>query len=289
MKSWQWFLVFIFVAVGSSAIWIYLQIPSDKELKGCLTTKMYQVKLCPGGKDYVPLSAISSYLQKATIISEDAAFWTHQGFDWDQIEKSAKQNWEDGSYRRGGSTITQQLAKNMFLSKEKSLFRKGIEAMITMRMEKVLKKREILERYLNVVEFGKNIFGVKSAASFYFKKSAANLDLAESAFLVMLLPSPVKYSRSFQKKELTPFARKRLIHIISDLGQTGQVTPEESQSALSKVQDFFGVAVSATPSTPETEFLDEGDPVPTLGPPTNAPAAPVPPPEINDSDGAPVE
>ncbi|HWU44994.1 MAG TPA: biosynthetic peptidoglycan transglycosylase, partial [Bdellovibrio sp.] len=167
-------------------------------------------------------------------------FWNHHGFDWDSIEKNFREGWEKGVYKRGGSTITQQLAKNMFLNKDRTFFRKGLEALITDRIENTLSKREILERYLNVVEFGKNIYGVKKAAEYYFKKSPAELDVVESAFLAMILPNPTKYSNSYFKKELTPFARKRLNRIVGDLFQYNRITQEEYNIAMAKLENFLG-------------------------------------------------
>src|SRR6185312_15890726 len=181
-------IVFI-LAASVLAIWALSNIPSDKEIRGCMTTKLYHVPLCPSSKDYVHLSQISTYLQKSVVLSEDSTFWNNQGFDFQEMQNSFKQNIEKGKFARGGSTITQQLSKNLFLSKEKTLSRKLLEAIITIRIDKVLTKKEILERYLNVVQFGKNIYGVKHAADFYFKKSPEDLDLVESAFLTMLLPN----------------------------------------------------------------------------------------------------
>lgn len=252
MKKWflRSFLGGLFLIFGV-ALYIFPQIPSDREIKGCLVTRMYHVKLCPGSNDYVPLKSISPAMQQAVVMSEDTTFWSHQGFDWDEMEKSARQNWKKGEYKRGGSTITQQLAKNMFLSKDKSLLRKGIEALITLRLEKVLKKKDILERYLNVVQFGKDLFGIKAAAQFYFKKSPADLDLTEAAFLTMLLPSPEKYARSFSQKSLTPFARGRIERIIGDLAQTGKASPEEASTAIARMDHFFAAPRSAPMQNPE--------------------------------------
>lgn len=233
-------LFVLFVATVGLGGWLYLQVPSPQTLRGCLTAQMNQVKLCPGSKDYAPLGSISPYLQKAVVMSEDATFWNHKGFDWEEIEKSARENWETGAYKRGGSTITQQLAKNLFLSRDKTLLRKLQEALITNALERSLKKTEILERYLNVIEFGPNLFGVKAATAHYFKKSPANLSLVESAFLVMLLPSPKKYAKSFHQKALTPFAEKRVRRIISDLQRTGKVSTDEAAAALEQMSYFLG-------------------------------------------------
>ena len=238
-KSFFFFLA-LFIGLFAWAVYDTLHLlPSSQQIKGCMTTKMHKVNLCPGSKDYVPLKSISSYLQKAVILTEDSAFYQHHGFDWQQIEKSARENWQTGSYKRGGSTISQQLAKNLFLTKEKTLTRKLREAIITYQIEKTLSKKEILERYFNVVEFGNNIYGIKSAAQFYFKKHPSELSIVESSFLAMLLPNPKGYSRSFYKKELTPFARQRLDSIINNLYQYKRISEEEFLAANNELAYFL--------------------------------------------------
>ncbi len=229
----------IFTVVAATAAFIFSKIPSENEIRGCLVTSMFQVNLCPGTKDYVPLKSISPYLKKAIVLTEDSGFWEHDGFDWKSIEENAKKNLESKTYSKGGSTISQQLAKNMFLYKDKTLLRKGLEALITQKIEKTLEKKEILERYLNVVEFGKDIYGVKQASTFYFKKSPAELDVVESAFLAMVLPNPQKYSQSYFRKELTPFAHKRLKKIVSDMYQYNRINEEEFDFSIRKIDAFF--------------------------------------------------
>ncbi len=231
------FFLFLFLSVFV-VFWGFSQIPSDKEIKSCFTTKMYHVHLCPNSGNYVRLSQISNYLQKSVVLSEDSSFWNHQGFDLQEMQNSFKKNLEKGKFARGGSTITQQLAKNLFLHKEKTLSRKALEAIITVRLEKVLTKKEILEKYLNVVQFGKDIFGVHQAARFYFKKSAEDLDVVESAFLTFLLPSPEVYSKSYFKKQLTPFAEARLRQIVDRLYQYDRITESEYLSAVAQM-DYF--------------------------------------------------
>jgi len=232
-------LLVTIVGVGSLAAYVYSQIPTEAQIKGCIVTTMYQVNLCPTSKDYVPLKSISSTLQKTVILTEDSSFYDHNGFDWKSIEENARKNYEKGTYAKGGSTISQQLAKNMFLYKDKTLLRKGLELLITMKIEKTLSKKEILERYLNVVEFGKDIYGVKQAAQFYFKKTPAQLDVVESAFLAMILPSPVKYSQSYFRKELTPFAHKRIKQIVTDMYQYSRINEDEYNLAIFKAGTFF--------------------------------------------------
>lgn len=241
----KWFGVFLFAVAAmilSAALFLWNWLPTQAEIKGCMITTMYHVTLCPGSKDYVPLKQISPYLQKTILLTEDSNFFNHHGFEWDSIEKNFREGWEKGVYKRGGSTITQQLAKNLFLNKDRTFLRKGLEALITDRIEKTLTKKEILERYLNVVEFGKDIYGVKKAAAYYFKKTPAELDVVESAFLAMVLPNPEKYSRSYFKQELTPFARKRLDRIVGDMFRYNRINQAEYDAAIAKIQNFLSPA-----------------------------------------------
>lgn len=236
-------LIFIFlipISVAAFIAYIYWQIPSAKEIRGCLTGTMNNVHLCPSAKTYVPLKQIAPVMRQAILLSEDSTFYQHSGFDWEAIEKSARENWKKGTYKRGGSTITQQLAKNLFLSKDKTLLRKFIEGLITVKIERTLSKNEILERYLNVIEFGKGVFGIKAAASHYFNKSPSSLTAAESAFLAMLLPNPVKYSTSFKKKELTRFAERRVTKIVKDLYQYSRIDLATYESAMAQIPILFG-------------------------------------------------
>jgi monofunctional biosynthetic peptidoglycan transglycosylase len=242
MKAAGLFFTIIVAIMVSTAAVIWSSLPSEKEIKGCIITTMYKVDLCPTSKNYVPLKQISSYLQRTIIMTEDGNFYKHHGFEWGVIEKNFRQGWETGVYKRGGSTITQQLAKNMFLSGDRTFFRKGLEAIITDRIEKTLTKKEILEKYLNVVEFGKNIYGIKQAAQFYFKKSPAELDVVESAFMAMVLPSPIKYSQSYYKKELTGFARKRMSQIVQNLYQFHSIDQAEYEVAMERIRSFLSPA-----------------------------------------------
>jgi monofunctional biosynthetic peptidoglycan transglycosylase len=142
---------------------------------------------------WVPLTRISSNLQRAVIASEDASFFIHEGFDWEGIREAALHNLEAGEMKRGGSTITQQLAKNLYLSSERSLLRKTREALITRSLEHHLTKERILELYLNVAEWGRGVYGAEAAARHHFGKSAAELTLDEAAWLAAILPSPRRY------------------------------------------------------------------------------------------------
>ena len=142
---------------------------------------------------WVPLSRISPSLRQAVVAAEDALFFTHEGFDWEGIKVAAKYNLEAGEFKRGGSTITQQLAKNLYLSAERSLIRKAREALITRSLEHHLTKERILELYLNVAEWGQGVYGAEAAARHHFKKSAHDLTADEAAWLATILPSPRRY------------------------------------------------------------------------------------------------
>ncbi len=149
---------------------------------------------------WIPLSKISPYLIDAVIVSEDASFFSHQGIDWYEVKESLKKNFEKGKIVRGASTITMQVAKNLFLSTSRNPLRKFVEVLIALRMEQKLSKRRILEIYLNIVELGDGIFGVESASRRYFGKSASELTLEESARLASIIPSPLKYTPNSNKK-----------------------------------------------------------------------------------------
>jgi monofunctional biosynthetic peptidoglycan transglycosylase len=143
---------------------------------------------------WVPLSKISPYLIKAVLIAEDDKFWRHEGFDYEAIQKAIRKDAEALRFKFGGSTISQQLARNLYLSPAKNPLRKIAEAIITWRIESVLSKRRILELYLNVVEWGEGIFGIEAASIHYFGKPSSELTPIEAARLAAVLPNPRKYN-----------------------------------------------------------------------------------------------
>ncbi len=253
VKTWLVILALPWIAVAGFALYLYWIVPSEAKIRGCLTTEMFAVELCPGSKTYVPLKDISKTMRKAAIFAEDANFYNHNGFDWDSIERSLKENFAKGKIVRGGSTISQQLAKNMFLSSEKNYLRKFLEALITYKIEHTLSKDEILERYLNVVEFGKNLYGIKAAAQFYFKKSPAQLNVLESSFLAMVLPNPPKYSRSFFTQELSRYARGRVKNLVLSMHKTGNISEGEYNTAMANLDYFLG---GVRPPLPESYGTD---------------------------------
>jgi monofunctional biosynthetic peptidoglycan transglycosylase len=157
-----------------------------------LRAEEYRQKGIRGARQqiWVSYGAISEHLKKAILLGEDAAFFSHKGVDMNELREALKKDWETGSFKRGGSTITMQVAKNLYLSPSKNPLRKVKEIIIAQQLEQALPKRRILEIYLNVVEWGRNIYGAEAAARHYFGKSAASLDILEAATLAALLPSP---------------------------------------------------------------------------------------------------
>lgn len=147
-------------------------------------------------KTWVPYDKISINLKRAIIASEDAKFVDHEGFDWEGIQKAMEKNQKKGRLVAGGSTITQQLAKNLFLTPDKSYFRKLEEAIITLMIETCWSKRRIFEVYLNVIEWGNGVFGAEAAARHYFNSSAAQLGSEQSARLAGMVPNPRYYDKN---------------------------------------------------------------------------------------------
>jgi monofunctional biosynthetic peptidoglycan transglycosylase len=146
-------------------------------------------------QQWVPYSRISNNLKRAIIASEDSNFSEHEGIDWDALQKAYEKNSKKGKVVAGGSTITQQLAKNLFLSGERSYLRKAQEFVITYMIEYWMDKERIFEIYLNVVEWGTGVFGAEAAARHYFGVSAANLSAGQAARLAVMLPNPRFYDK----------------------------------------------------------------------------------------------
>lgn len=184
-------------------------------------------------KGWVRINEISKSAKGAIVISEDWAFYQHHGIDVNQL-KTAIQEILTFERFRGASTITQQMVKNVFLSSERTISRKIHELILTHKVEQVLTKDKILEVYLNCIEFGPNIYGIREASYHYFKKHPSALNPREAAFLAMLLPSPKGYYISFKKKKLTPFATKRIRTILSKMRMGKIIGPERFNYEVSR-------------------------------------------------------
>ena len=183
---------------------------------------------------WVPLTQVSERVIQAVRMGEDAAFFSHSGFDFHEIRESVRKNVQRGEYARGASTITQQLAKNLFLSNEKSLQRKLKEAILTYRLENALSKKRILELYLNVIEWGDGIYGIEAAARTYYGKPAAYLDAAEAALLAAMIPNP----RQLNPAKRFDSLKVRQERILGWMARAGFLTEEELARAKEQTLDL---------------------------------------------------
>lgn len=168
---------------------------------------------------WVPLSRISPSVVKAVIISEDDKFWTHEGFDFEALHDAAVKDLRQKKFRYGGSTISQQLAKNLYLSPGKNLLRKLAEAILTWRIEHTLTKRRILELYLNVAEWGEGVFGIEAASRAYFHRPASALSPEQAARLAAVLPNPRKYRPDGSSR----YVERRAQRILSIMARRGEI------------------------------------------------------------------
>ena len=208
-------------AAGFAAFgYVYLALPDVRPLKtkNPETTAFMELRAreaVKAGKQprkvqhWVPYERISPSLKRAVLVTEDAAFFSHEGIDFDEMKKSFETDWQKGKLSRGGSTITQQLAKNLYLSPSKNPIRKGEEFLIARRLEAELSKRRILELYLNLIEWGDGIYGAEAAARTYFQTSAAALGPDESALLAASIINPRRFSPARPSKFL--LQRQQLI------------------------------------------------------------------------------
>ncbi len=190
---------------------------------GQLIASLYQEN-----RDSVPLAQIPDLLQRAVIDTEDAEFYHHHGFSLRAVLRAGLRNVREKGYAEGGSTITQQLARNLFLTSEKSLTRKIAEILLAVEIERQLTKEEILERYLNQVYFGQGAYGVQTAAEMYFGKPASELNLPESALLAGLIRAPAVYS----PYEHLARAKTRMGWVLQRMVELGDITTEQMKAAV---------------------------------------------------------
>ena len=200
VKKWVWRALTLLIAAFSLNIAFYFVYPDVSRLKRENPPKTAFMEYRerqreeagvrrPIRQTWVPLSAVSSYVVKAVIIAEDDKFWSHEGFDFEAMQKALEKDLRKKRFRAGGSTISQQLAKNLYLTPAKNPVRKLKEAILTWRLERNLSKRRIIEIYLNVAEWGDGIFGIEAASRHYFGKGAAALSAREAAALAVVLPA----------------------------------------------------------------------------------------------------
>jgi monofunctional glycosyltransferase len=179
-------------------------------------------------RSWMPYNNISPYLRNSVLIAEDSSFFQHSGYDLDEIRESVKRNWKEKRFARGASTITQQLAKNLYLSTSRNPLRKVRELFIAQELERNLSKQRIFEIYLNVIEWGDGIYGIEPAARRYFGKSASELRPEEAAILAAMIPNPRRYTPSRNLKYL----ERRKSEILARLARSKYLAPDEYQEAV---------------------------------------------------------
>ena len=203
IKAFKIIGISILLAVVIGGFHFYVGLPDVSELKvknprstALMVQRYREAKKADATfrirQKWIELKAIPKLLQETVRITEDASFYQHKGIDFVELKAAIKKNWQKGEYARGASTITQQLAKNLYLSTDKSIIRKIEELLIALRLEKDLSKDRIFELYLNVIEWGPGIFGVEMAAEHHFNKPVGQLSLEEIVRLVAIIPQPLK-------------------------------------------------------------------------------------------------
>jgi len=175
---------------------------------------------------WVTYRKISPFAVKAVLVAEDDKFWSHEGFDFDAIERAIEKDLKAGTFKVGASTISQQLVKNLYLSPSKNPIRKYTEAVITWRMEKTLSKRRILELYLNVAEWGEGLFGIEAASLHYFGKPSSQLSAEEACRLAATLPNPRKYKANGASR----YVERRAALIYGIMVKRGIVVPDYEEA-----------------------------------------------------------
>ncbi len=275
----------LLLAAGPVVLWFSLPDPAAWARSNPTTTALIEQRRAEAraaGRPFrpelrwIPLERISRRLVDAVVASEDATFFGHHGFDWEALREAIRHNIARGRYARGASTITQQLAKNLALGTEKSLLRKGREALLTIRLERRLDKRRLLALYLNVVEWGDGVFGAEAGAQRHFGTSAASLTTAQAVVLASMLPAPRRAALSPAPAWLA--ARSR--GLLDRLRDEQVVSMAEHATARAELEGYLGRAQVPGPGEEEAEppADDSPDAVTPPGPPgevTPAPPSPV--------------
>lgn len=204
-------------------------------------------------QSWVGLQSISKPAVAAVLVSEDAGFYGHEGVETEQVRKALEEAWEKGRLGRGASTITQQLAKNLWLSTDRSLLRKAKELVLAHRLEEALTKKRILTIYLNVAEWGQGVYGIEAGAREHFGVSASQLTVAQGAILAAMLPSPRKRSPSSGSKALW----RRAHWIVDQLASVNRISEVEAAQAREDIDRLLGRGKPAAADTDPDDDTDE--------------------------------
>ena len=213
-------------------------------------------------QSWVPYDRISPLLRRAVLTAEDDAFYQHGGLDWNELRDAARRNLEQGRVVRGGSTITQQLAKNLFLGDERTLTRKLTEMFLALRLERALSKRRIFELYLNLIEWGDGVYGAEAAARRYFGVSAAELSPRQAVLLAAVIINPIRYSVLDPPRRI----EHRVRMIATRMRRRGALSEAEYDQALGLPPPAPTPDTGAAPP-PDSTAVPGGAPGDTLSPP----------------------
>jgi len=208
------------------------------------------IRVGPGSRRWVPLDLVPAPVRRAMIVTEDGRFWGHAGINLGLVRKAIRINLEKGRYVYGGSTITQQLVKNLFVGPDKTLARKLEEAIVALHLERVVEKRRILELYVNVIEFGPDVYGIGRAAHYYFDSSVPELTPVEGAFLATIKPKPSAGPRLARQGRFRGWWHYRVIEVMGWLEEGGFISPIERARAFPFYPTFRGQVLTEPPRPP---------------------------------------
>jgi len=275
MKKFIRLAILVFVAALIASIGLYFIYPDVSKLKKVAPKKTafmeYREKEWQDqGKKkkivqrWVPLAQIPAYVIKAVIIAEDDKFWTHEGFDYEAMHKAIEKDIKKRKFALGGSTISQQLAKNLYLTPSKNPIRKIKEAILTWRLERNLSKRRIIEIYVNCVEWGDALFGIGAAAHHYFNKDVSELTAREAARLAAVLPNPLRFNPTGTSK----YVEARAERIYEIMVKRGVVIPEYEEM-LSELQRIEGEEINSPPQPSQSSAGENSAKPDNISPPEN--------------------
>ena len=251
--------------LGFALLWVTLPDPSPLARTAPATTALIEQRRAEARaqkrtlrpqRNWIPLEQVPRYAVDAVLLSEDARFFGHEGIDWEATREAAEHDLARGRFAHGGSTITQQLAKNLWLGTEKSLFRKGREAVLAWKLERALSKRRILALYLNVVEWGNGVFGIEAGARSRFGVGAADLSVAQGVVMASMLPAP----RKVNLDQPSTWIQRRSRRLLDRMAQAGRLSAEEHQRASAELERILAGPRPAEDQEelPEEESGDQG-------------------------------
>jgi monofunctional glycosyltransferase len=260
-------------AAGLGLTWATLPAVASLATNDPASTALIEQRVAEAGQAHrpfrvhrtpVPLTAISPRLIDAVLLSEDAGFYVHDAFDWGELRNAAEKDLKAHRYVRGASTLTQQLAKNLFLGSQKTLWRKFREALLSVKIERTLTKRRILGLYLNAVEWGDGTFGAEAGAQRLFSVGARSLDVAQAAVMAAMLPAPRRISMSSPPRWLGRRAR----HVVELMWNEGRINDEEHAAAVEELERILAGGPSSGDEDAEPPAEEDPDdaPAPSTNP-----------------------